>query len=630
MISTPYSRAFLKRCLFFSIAAVSGCTAVALTCGSALGKMSILDSPHNLSAGSAYKDFNFENELRICIFCHAPHNARPVGHDEGFPAPLWNRDLSAVLDYKPYGQGGSLTLKATVSQPTGSSRLCLSCHDGTIALNAFGGSTIPGGITKSLPVNRPSNLAKGDKNLADDHPISFVYDDALVALKNGELASPLALPPATKLDQAENLQCTTCHDPHDNEFGKFLVMKNSDAGSPLCITCHTYTRGGATPAPAWSESPHYSATIGDPLTSGTTGCMNCHTAHNAPQPNRLLRYPIDKDNCLNDCHKTGQKALTTAFNQFYKHPLATGPSLHVEGESLPATIPHVECADCHNPHRAVPAADPNGLTLPFGVDGPLQGVRTNNQNDIAANEYDICFKCHAGSNASFFSKLPPNRVIPDSEQRNRFNSMNPSFHPVTAPTGATNASQNPIPLRADMSRIYCCDCHDSDKSAKAGGLGANGPHSSFYEHILIAEYDMPLAPQPPGPGNYPIALYTGVDTDKNFYKLCYRCHDQTFIMGQTIGSRSAFFDVPTGHNLHQKHVQVSGVPCFACHDPHGVPKLSSSAGGLGGATSLNNAHLINFNKDYAGNAPIYTTNAPGTGSCTVACHAGERKYPSLL
>jgi len=59
----------------------------------------------------------------ICIFCHTPHSSRPV-------APLWNRPDPGTV-YDPYD---STTQVASPGQPNGSSILCLSCHDGTIAL----------------------------------------------------------------------------------------------------------------------------------------------------------------------------------------------------------------------------------------------------------------------------------------------------------------------------------------------------------------------------------------------------------------------------------------------------------------------------------------------------------------
>src|SRR5208337_4703401 len=73
---------------------------------------------HNLSANGPGR-LHEERAAGVCVFCHTPHDARPT---QG----LWNRELPAVT-YKLYE---SSTLEAQLKQPTGTSRLCLSCHDG--------------------------------------------------------------------------------------------------------------------------------------------------------------------------------------------------------------------------------------------------------------------------------------------------------------------------------------------------------------------------------------------------------------------------------------------------------------------------------------------------------------------
>src|ERR1043166_8158441 len=85
---------------------------------------SIVNTRHNLSV-SGPGPIKSTNEQQICIFCHTPHNAAPI-------QPLWNRNLP-VTAYIPYS---SNSLQAKPGQPTGSSKLCLSCHDGTIALSS--------------------------------------------------------------------------------------------------------------------------------------------------------------------------------------------------------------------------------------------------------------------------------------------------------------------------------------------------------------------------------------------------------------------------------------------------------------------------------------------------------------
>ena len=123
------------------------------------------------------RDIRASSETHICIFCHTPHSANPA-------APHWNRPSSGAI-YTPYN---SSTSKATIGQPTGSSKLCLSCHDGTVALGMVISKApiqLAGGI-HGMPRGR-ANLGT---DLSDDHPISFVYDNALAAI-NGELNSPI-------------------------------------------------------------------------------------------------------------------------------------------------------------------------------------------------------------------------------------------------------------------------------------------------------------------------------------------------------------------------------------------------------------------------------------------------------
>jgi len=139
--------------------------------------VSIVNSKHNLSISSP-GSVHVSTETEICIFCHTPHFATADG-------PLWNHQMSAAV-YTPYT---STTLKATVGQPTGSSRLCLSCHDGTVALGMVHSRS------SEIIMNTatmPSENSLGT-DLSGDHPISFVYDSAL-ATADGNLRDPSTLP----------------------------------------------------------------------------------------------------------------------------------------------------------------------------------------------------------------------------------------------------------------------------------------------------------------------------------------------------------------------------------------------------------------------------------------------------
>src|SRR5271166_356273 len=117
----------------------------------------IAKTVHNLTPGGSGK-YREKEQAGVCIFCHIPHNTKPS-------RALWNRDLPPVT-YKLYQ---SSTMEATLNQPTGSSRLCLSCHDGVIALSKVRVTDTAARFT--LPQLTGRTLLGTD--LSGSHPISF-------------------------------------------------------------------------------------------------------------------------------------------------------------------------------------------------------------------------------------------------------------------------------------------------------------------------------------------------------------------------------------------------------------------------------------------------------------------------
>src|SRR3990172_13180121 len=175
----------------------------------------IRNTKHNLSSiGPIDRAVYTQQTTEICVFCHTPHGS--IGDEEaaGLKAPLWNRGLSTAR-YILYDQVWSTSFEAyevsppKPNAPTGYSRLCLSGHDGTIALGTVlnpPGSGIyyqtqqmiyptgqpPAGGAGTMPVG--SGVATGDTrvigtNLQNDHPVSFVYDSSL-AMQDEELVDP--------------------------------------------------------------------------------------------------------------------------------------------------------------------------------------------------------------------------------------------------------------------------------------------------------------------------------------------------------------------------------------------------------------------------------------------------------
>ncbi len=185
-----------------------------------IAAQTIIKSAHDFSQ----KSWNIEG--KICIVCHADKKTE-YNNDE---FPMWNHQMST----ESYDVYSSATLNASVGQPDGVSKLCLSCHDGTIALDNYGGKK-----DGTASISDKANLGT---DLRDDHPISFVYDSYL-SLEDGGLYDPATtksgLGDTIEKDMLHNqkLQCTSCHDVH-NAMGAQAMLIKSNNVSGLCLTCH--------------------------------------------------------------------------------------------------------------------------------------------------------------------------------------------------------------------------------------------------------------------------------------------------------------------------------------------------------------------------------------------------------
>ncbi len=472
------------------------------------------------------------SEDEVCVFCHTPHGAEPG------VTPLWNRKLSGAT-YTPYTSSSMDALG--LGQPGGSSKLCLSCHDGTIAIGAVnvlnGAATDGDPATEDIPLvgtgpggTMPVGQGEGTgftrrlgTDLTNDHPISFTYDDNL-ALTDGELRLPSTslsienrvpgLRPDVPLEDNQ-LQCTTCHDPHIRDTVvqniKFLRLNRFQQADPIggnfdktldiiCLACHEKE--------GWVGSAHASSFAADETYAPAAAalrefpanmpvwqasCLNCHDTHTVQGAQRLLREgtdsfaipkgagsPAQEETCY-QCHSSDGTVLNNQGNvnfpvpdiwldfQSARHmPIADQPEVHDVG-TAPVSQPgkdllesqallgksapqnrHVECSDCHNPHRVIKKRRFNDIpTVPdaagthlhqagqqhtniasgvlkgtWGVEpvygssaflaGPIAydlkrgnaplGGSTSVNSSYVTREYQVCLKCHS----SFGYDVPPN------------------------------------------------------------------------------------------------------------------------------------------------------------------------------------------------------------------------------
>jgi len=548
-----------------------------------IGQHSIVGSMHDLSVSGPGMIHALDEE-QVCIFCHAPHHASGQ-------APLWNRYMPPT-HYRVYH---SSTTDARVDQPSGPSKMCLSCHDGVLALGLVASRPPDDPIVMSrrtIPPG-PSDLTL---DLSDDHPIGFRYDRALV-FRDRQLRFPEVLSGELRLGPHNEVHCTTCHDPHDNAIGKFLRVP--ELRSALCTTCHDMI--------GWRLSAHSTsvARVRDRAvdarerlphqTVAENGCANCHKVHNASLPERLLRFPILQDNCLN-CHN-GSVARANIDSEIHKasaHPVGRTLGRHDPEENPLVMRRHVQCVDCHNPHAAASRVIRTTVTPTLGLVEPSERfVSGINQAGVPVPttrfEYEICFKCHADS-LTRSRRVEVVRQVVQTNVRLQFLPANPSFHPIVAPRNNRDVVSLIPPLRP-TSMIRCTDCHNSDLAAQGGPAGTYGPHGSIYDPILIA--------------NYTTRDFTM--ESPRAYALCYRCHDR-----QSILSNQSF-------PLHSLHIVRGRAPCAACHDAHGIFR--------GQGNSTNHFALINFDLEIVrpasgglGARITYEHTGRYKGSCTLTCH----------
>lgn len=166
----------------------------------------------------------------ICKVCHTPHNGRST------EAPLWRGRLGVYGTYTLYS---SDTLDAGVNQPMMPSKACLTCHDGAIALAPVAGC---------IDCHKNSGHTPGDRNLSNDHPVSFTYNSTL-AQADGALQDPNTTPisgwSGKTIRQGmlyqDRMECPTCHDVHatkgDSATADHLLLVDNKTDK-LCLTCH--------------------------------------------------------------------------------------------------------------------------------------------------------------------------------------------------------------------------------------------------------------------------------------------------------------------------------------------------------------------------------------------------------
>jgi len=191
----------------------------------------------------------------ICRVCHVPHDhARATKRWQN--GLLWNHAVDDTTTFTMYDHTWSNTITGTQStQPDGTAKLCLGCHDGVVAIDTFDSYT--GGAANIMNYSAgykvPGYTDTDWNNLRGTHPLSIEFpagergdginfkDPETETWDNGATV-------ASTLDNGK-VQCSTCHDVHDQaavigthllrDYNSTAAMGNADFNaSKLCLTCH--------------------------------------------------------------------------------------------------------------------------------------------------------------------------------------------------------------------------------------------------------------------------------------------------------------------------------------------------------------------------------------------------------
>lgn len=197
----------------------------------------ITTSKHNFTSQTASPNAFFWGTGQVCVFCHTAHNASASA------GKLWNHDINPGQSYIMYNSS-TIDMNQSLTPHEGS-LICLSCHDGAIAVNSL--NNLPGpegagsyGTPGGAALDGAGKLTTASSahvgvDLNDDHPVGITYDstkDNDFHPKTGDGQQY----PDKLLYQGLYVECTSCHDPHDDTYANFLVESNATSG--LCMRCH--------------------------------------------------------------------------------------------------------------------------------------------------------------------------------------------------------------------------------------------------------------------------------------------------------------------------------------------------------------------------------------------------------
>ncbi|MGO8754785.1 MAG: cytochrome c3 family protein [Gallionellaceae bacterium] len=367
--------------------------------GTGPGGTSVLDAAGNIVGTN-----------QICVFCHTPHGFNAVQS-----GPLWNKAVNASTTYAVYNTGTNVSSTYPGDKPSiGSVSLaCLSCHDGTQAMdnmiNGPGSALMAAGYDGSLSSASASQFIVGGANpgesqaytwgdtaggfaqmsqggagmtgsiidgdtparegiligtdLSNDHPISMQYCGGGISSSQASTPGTAFIAAGTCRERLFNLPTTTTEDGVARFWVDTNVILDSDA---VAAGAASIGGVGALPITRDPKTVELYVTDGIQLASrvdaltGTSvsgvGVTECGSGNNGDACGRGFVSSLS----------------TSTFVPVAGAGIFTKQDIRLFTNNVGVTGPSVECASCHDPHT------PNNGTF----------LRVSNQGS------GLCLSCH--------------------------------------------------------------------------------------------------------------------------------------------------------------------------------------------------------------------------------------------
>lgn len=253
------------------------CLAVGWTALPASGQLAapgagITDSLHDFTSAANTAAHTDHEEASICIFCHVQHRFRTVPAETS--RLLWNHKLSAnTFGWSDITQtyGGTL-LPTNLGTWGGTTKNCLSCHDGTVSIGdlyrpsgkftAWTGTHVTAAGIMNV-TGKSHFIGGGTGDLKGNHPVGVPYPyggvvntyNSITTGDRLDLSDYVAAPVNVKLFTdigndviqgasagSSGIECASCHDVHNKHVVEEHLLRDyydtAGSKSQICLDCH--------------------------------------------------------------------------------------------------------------------------------------------------------------------------------------------------------------------------------------------------------------------------------------------------------------------------------------------------------------------------------------------------------